>query len=301
MKQKLLVALSATVVTIGIAISIAAHCGSTWIAQAPTFGPTLGPNGCTADSNPTTTSKSVITTVYWTVGSPETLTVTDSGANKLVGGFSNTCVRCFPVFETPQWIQLGNGTTQWRQQTWQQIVDDSNNCQVLSSRGPILNHLERYCPNQQECQNLGWTWNSTNSSCEEVTDQGCGRIEPTFTCEEGTYWNTQNCTCDYNPSPILVDVAGNGFNLTDRSAGVNFDVNSDGIAESLSWTAPASDDGWLVLDRNGNGLVDNGAELFGNFTPQPEPRAGEERNGFLALAEYDKPSNGGNSDGLITA
>ena len=127
--------------------------------------------------------------------------------------------------------------------------------------------------------------------------EGCCDPMEAFNCMNGGgNWYESICAC---LSPIVIDVAGNGFNLTSASSGVLFDAARIGFREQISWTAPDSDDAWLTLDRNENGLIDDGKELFGSVTPQAATSPGEGKNGFRALAMYDKAKLGGNADGLI--
>jgi len=131
----------------------------------------------------------------------------------------------------------------------------------------------------------------------DICPDGNPAPETRFDCMgASTYDPGSGCCLNGDNTPILIDVSGNGFDLTDANDGVFFDLNGDGRKEKLSWTAKSSDDAWLALDRNGNGVIDNGTELFGNFTPQPPSRI---PNGFLALAQFDKRENGGNEDGII--
>ncbi|HEV2881217.1 MAG TPA: hypothetical protein VGX24_08090 [Pyrinomonadaceae bacterium] len=132
----------------------------------------------------------------------------------------------------------------------------------------------------------------TDSDCYE---QGYHQGLDPLTCK--CYGEPVDCGSHFGHcSPVIIDIAGDGFRLTGVAEGVSFDMNGDGTPERLSWTAADSDDAWLILDRNANGTVDDGTELFGNHSPQPPSPS---PNGFLALAEYDRPQQGGNSDGVI--
>jgi len=78
--------------------------------------------------------------------------------------------------------------------------------------------------------------------------------------------------------PLVIDFEGKGVYLSDVK--IEFDLDNDGTAEQIS--APSGGTGLLSYDRNGNGIIDNGSELFG-------PSSG---NGFLELAAFDNDKNG---------
>jgi hypothetical protein len=130
---------------------------------------------------------------------------------------------------------------------------------------------------------------------------------PSGTCSPGllhttiTYCATRACkTC--NPkleqcqgSPLIIDTTGDGFHLTSYADGVRFDLAGTGKPKQMAWTTAGTSDAFLALP-GADGLVHDGKHLFGNFTSQP---SSDHPNGFIALAVYDDPKNGGNGDGII--
>lgn len=99
--------------------------------------------------------------------------------------------------------------------------------------------------------------------------------------------------------PLVLDLDGDGIEAIgiNSSRPILFDHDGDGTKNATGWIS--GDDGIVVLDRNGNGLIDSGRELFGDQTLKPDAGDGVTRtyaNGYEALAAQD-----GNGDGVINA
>jgi len=263
-RRPILITLLLPVAVLMATIGVLATCGDTTNFREPdTY----------AFDNPTQTSISAFTqyrhwTIYWLDGYSRPYDVNERGEN--VTPFFTT-YRCYAEFGGP-WFTETSGTAYWYEDNRAGKYDSG---QGACGHDSVVHH---WGPQGHTCSSTSCTWHS---------------------CSAQTYWDSDFCRCVNLDSPVLLDTNGDGFALTDAAAGVDFDLNNDGTRERLGWTSVNSDDAWLIVDRNGNGAVDNGSELFGNFTPQPLPPAGEEENGFLALAEYDKTANGGNGDGVI--
>ena len=92
--------------------------------------------------------------------------------------------------------------------------------------------------------------------------------------------------------PIILDLDGDGLQTVGLSGNVYFDHDGDGVLSKTGWVGQG--DALLVWDRNANGRIDSGAELFGDFTPLPNGSLAP--NGFAALAALDS-----NGDGVLNA
>ena len=104
--------------------------------------------------------------------------------------------------------------------------------------------------------------------------------------------NKMNCLEDCDPiatSPLILDLDGDGV---EADALAFFDHEGDGWTELSRWAN--EDDGVLVWDKNNDGVINDGSELFGNNTVLANGR--KAAHGFAALADLDD-----NGDGVIDA
>jgi hypothetical protein len=164
----------------------------------------------------------------------------------------------------------------------------------------------------EDCGNCGTcTVTGTDGTCSGLGDEACagclactsdggkyncqpddGYCDPGDKCCPGGDCDPGKCTV----CPIVLDAFNEGYHLTSLASGVRFTVLPGGPLQQMSWTDANWRNGWLALDRNGDGTIDDFTELFGNYTAQPPSNT---PNGFLALAVFDNPANGGNGNGFI--
>ena len=198
-------------------------------------------------------------------------------------------VNCWPYFNGP----TASGGY------WQEIANDG----VAEFVGGVHG-----CPNNRnQGPNLACTagtvhkisWSYTCSCCPSPTSPNPGCEWCINNVLEGCpVWNTTTCSWQCQAvSPIIINIDGAGWDLTNAQNGVLFDFFGNGDPIQMSWTALGSHNAFLALDRNHNGIID-GKDLFGNITQQPYCRP-DECNGFAALAVFDQPDGGGNGNGMI--
>ena len=104
--------------------------------------------------------------------------------------------------------------------------------------------------------------------------------------------DTSDSTKAYNRDPLIInfDKSRQYARFSSVDDGVHFDLDNNGIAEKTAWIDDKA--GFLVLDRNGNGIIDNGGELFGDKVTLKNGK--ESGSGFVALKELDQ-----NEDNII--
>jgi hypothetical protein len=155
---------------------------------------------------------------------------------------------------------------------------------------------DQYCesdPYHRRCANSRFLDNGREYvRCVTCIDSNSTVTAPGSNQQSQTYDDPQYSSSSY--SPIIVDAGTGTYALSGTASPVNFDLDADGVPETTTWTAAGSSVAFLALDRNANGTIDDGRELFGNHTLLADGTVAG--NGFDALAVLDA-----NHDGRIDA
>jgi len=110
-----------------------------------------------------------------------------------------------------------------------------------------------------------------------------------FICQPYDVFDVVTGCCKMRSTPLVLSTTGSPVEMSSAENGVLFDILANGIPQRISWTGTPTS-AWLVLDRNGNGTIDDGSELFGSSTPLVD--GGRASNGFEALADLDTNNDG---------
>lgn len=142
-------------------------------------------------------------------------------------------------------------------------------------------------------RNSDGAWNLLDSRSVTLYS---GEPNQSTECASWEMWNESTGSCVAYNTPILIPLTrGRAMKLTSVVQGVLFDMNADGVLDWTGWTDWNSKLAFLAIDRNGNGVIDDGSELFGDHTIDGA------RNGFIALQKMNMELNGGVARASINA
>jgi VCBS repeat-containing protein len=138
----------------------------------------------------------------------------------------------------------------------------------ITGSGINLNRVTGAAGGSSGTQSFGAA--TTDTDVIKISDIGLTRVttstqtvhldfDVTVTDADGDSTNVTRLSVNPLTPPIAIDLDGNGLQFVDQSAGVLFDYNGDGVKESTAWVA--NHDGLLAVDRNGDGIVNDGSEI----------------------------------------
>jgi hypothetical protein len=184
---------------------------------------------------------------------------------------------------------------------------NESNKQPLATGKPVCElNLKRRCHQEidrdrqgvQSCVQDGGNraWTACTPDVSAPSAKECASIKTGF---GKSFWNGECCVNEYGccpgdecNTPLVIAFDDEPVRYDSSSCTNTFNLSAHGMSQQSDW--PTSKTPWLALDRDGNGRIDGGHELFGSATELSV--GGFASNGFAALAELD-----GNRDGRIDA